>query len=321
MLTGVDRREELLAAVLASPTRAACAVYGDHLQQLGDPRGDLVNLEVRLADRLPAGEHRRLRQRRDELLDAHAAQWWPWIHARRRSATQGIEVATRFGFLTHAWLEHGPWMKLDPRLVLELEPILELHAGHATPATLAYLQAAPWLSRLRRLELWADGQPLAPLLASPRLAGLRALDVPGLDAAALPALAEGLPGLRELRAPGHGDATIDALLARPTRRLVRVSLGGGITLDGLTRFLAGGWEQLQHLGLFGSSLDDAGAFALAAAADRLPALRSIDLSHVSVTAAGARALAGAPWAKTLRSGRVYAGTLQPYQRFGAFIYY
>ena len=64
--------------------------------------------------------------------------------------------------------------------------------------------------------------------------------------------------------------------------------------DGLERLLAEPWPALEHLGLRFVGLTDAGAAFLARhAAERLPALRVLELDFNDISEEGVRALAGA----------------------------
>ena len=55
---------------------AAHSAYADYLQEQGDPRGELIQMQLALEDATrPAEERQRLRQREKELLDAHLREW------------------------------------------------------------------------------------------------------------------------------------------------------------------------------------------------------------------------------------------------------
>ncbi|MFT3694356.1 MAG: TIGR02996 domain-containing protein [Kofleriaceae bacterium] len=65
--------EALLAAVYADPASdAPRLVYADALAERGDPRGELITIQMRLAD---TPNDKQLRAREKELLDAHAETW------------------------------------------------------------------------------------------------------------------------------------------------------------------------------------------------------------------------------------------------------
>jgi len=64
--------EALLQAIYDAPDDdAPRLVYADALLERGDPRGELITLQCRLAQR----EDRELRKREQELLEAHGKQW------------------------------------------------------------------------------------------------------------------------------------------------------------------------------------------------------------------------------------------------------
>ncbi|HET9989405.1 MAG TPA: TIGR02996 domain-containing protein, partial [Kofleriaceae bacterium] len=65
----------LLHAVIEHPDDdARRLVYADWLQQHGDPQGELIAVQTRLAHATP-GERGELEARAKDLLDAHAATW------------------------------------------------------------------------------------------------------------------------------------------------------------------------------------------------------------------------------------------------------
>lgn len=129
-------RDELLRRVLADPAdRALRAIYGDALLEAGDPRGELIAVELALE----AAPSIALAQRRLELRREHGATWWPGL------ATQ--HVRTRGGF-AHAVALDGAQMAQLAALCTR-EPIDELHTlGYGV--TLAELPVE-WPARLRRL--------------------------------------------------------------------------------------------------------------------------------------------------------------------------
>jgi uncharacterized protein (TIGR02996 family) len=70
-------RQALEGAILDHPDdRAAHAAYADLLTELGDPQGELVQVQLALEDeRLPAAERKRLQRREQQLLTKHRAEW------------------------------------------------------------------------------------------------------------------------------------------------------------------------------------------------------------------------------------------------------
>lgn len=73
-----DRLLQALEAAIAADFDdvASHAAYADRLQERGDPRGELIAVQLRLEDeRLPARRRRALAARERELLAAHGAEW------------------------------------------------------------------------------------------------------------------------------------------------------------------------------------------------------------------------------------------------------
>src|SRR6266550_3426966 len=81
-----DREGFFRAITEDSEDDAPRLVFADWLDEQGDPRGELMRLQVHLA-RLPEGDHRRavLEKRERELLDRHAVDWLGPLRERLRS--------------------------------------------------------------------------------------------------------------------------------------------------------------------------------------------------------------------------------------------
>lgn len=70
-----DERQELEDAIATDPQDPnAYLVYADWLQARGDPLGELIVVQHAMAAR-PRDEHQRLKEREQELLDAHGRTW------------------------------------------------------------------------------------------------------------------------------------------------------------------------------------------------------------------------------------------------------
>lgn len=91
------RRAELLAAVLERPDdRAARSVYADFLSERGDPRGELIQVQLaRTSDDRPA-----LRKREASLLASYGAEWAAELPCIRRTTARFLH-----GFVEEADLE------------------------------------------------------------------------------------------------------------------------------------------------------------------------------------------------------------------------
>jgi uncharacterized protein (TIGR02996 family) len=203
----VIAEQELLETITAEPDDLGTRmVYGDLLLSRGDPRGELIHLQCRLAgarterirpeaQRFDAGapsgltpqERKQLRASERALLAAHEAAWLepvlahPHVSAAqlRRGfvevVTASIEIARRLDTL----------FRVAPALIeLELDPIDAPHPVDAS--TLAH---APDLARLRALRLHAQGsadEVVEMIAGCPHLGGLRELVLAGTERGSLP---------------------------------------------------------------------------------------------------------------------------------------
>ena len=249
-----ERETALLRQILDRPEDlAARTVYADELQSRGDPRGELIALELAGA-RVEAAVLRR----------AHAATWWPEL--------AGVPFATRNGFVERIHASASRLGELQP--LFAREPVRELELGDgaiaaALPATLGRLAvsgdvgglAAIDRTRIERLELSAvtfeglrgalsldwpavhtlrlagRGLPAAWRAdvrdARPRLPRLARLELFGiaLDDAAIAAVREMLLGVDVDAALGDGPLLLDLPsctleLARAQGELWRVEVDG-----------------------------------------------------------------------------------------------
>jgi hypothetical protein len=161
-------------------------VLADLLTASGDPRGEFITLQCRLAAAKDDEARRNIRIAENKLLAAHGVEWSKALLAAAppTSPLRANKIAFHRGFLEEAVF---PLSALD-----DVEP---------------YFAAAPLLRRLRFDAPQWSGVPLAPpsltgKLSSPRWRGVRALELripAGGDAAALDlAASENLSGLREL---------------------------------------------------------------------------------------------------------------------------
>jgi uncharacterized protein (TIGR02996 family) len=173
-------REALEQAILADPDdRAAHMAHADFLAEQGDPRGELIQVQLALEDpALPAGERKKLQAREKKLLRAHRRDWLgpllapPLLEGLRLSDyafTRPEEI--RFEF-RRGWLDRLEVPALNGALARALRQapearlLSDLQMGNAADdefdgedipqsAVLALLSGAPFLARLRRLRLGA----------------------------------------------------------------------------------------------------------------------------------------------------------------------
>ena len=289
----VDPAQALRAAVLAAPhDDAARRAFAAHARAAGDPRGELVEVELALRDRLSIPQRKRLRARRAALLAAHATQWWPWP----------FEHTTRGGFVravvaedAAAWLSHAA-------AVMAREPVVDLELVELDEDIVAELAKAPWLARIESLVLRGpigdDG--FAALCKSKQLGALRRLNVASneISGDGLAALTTAFPGLDTLVLTGNelGDDGAAALARWKSLAQVRVLYltACGLGADGLraiaAALLAAGPARLEKLTLARNELGDAGAAALATAGPALPRLAYLELLDSEIGKAGIAAL-------------------------------
>ena len=206
---------ELVAAIEDDPDDAEnFRVYGDWLERNGDPRGQLIAMQLlleTLTDR-PKREH--LEERIARYFDRHRAAFAPELVAKLSTRTllqnwrRGFQHALVF---TATAYQAGPDALLanllahaSGRFLVELG--LALQEPHAQPAITALAAATP-----RSLRSLAVRVPTADLTALvPRLTRVRALELHARESATL-ASAE-LPALERLTVALPGAAT-RALLA------------------------------------------------------------------------------------------------------------
>ncbi len=175
----METREELEAALAASWDRDTLTVYADHLQAEGDPRGELIALDLEIEAK---GSSVELSKRRTSLLYAWLGRLVPVdnVHA------SWVGDSLRFGFVDDLHFEGG-----DPNALARFEQVLDSPAGpyvrgltmtgHAQDLERALSALASrehaWLSRMS-IGLWSAqptiGEPAwrAAFAAMPHLESL-----------------------------------------------------------------------------------------------------------------------------------------------------
>jgi uncharacterized protein (TIGR02996 family) len=279
------RNAELEAPPLADPyDRAAWLVYGDWLQQHGDPRGEYIALRAAwLANgrdgaawgRLSACELRHGARFRGRLTNGELG--WGFVEGIELTQYLPEETASpEARFLAHASISSGYEGGAD-LAIARRGPVLPVTLRVLTIGGNAVTDLAPLahvLDHLHALAIVALVSPVAyAQLAAHPLAALRKLDLEDLDrGAALPRalLACELPALiiLELGLMSIDAALVEAIANAPyAARLTTVSL----------------WF-----------LDDAGARALIANVDRFPALIELRVDDYRMSADMTQALRVAP---------------------------
>lgn len=283
-----DQRARLLAAVIADPDSAiARQVYADELATHNDPRGELIHVEMALAGPLSIRKRDALKLRRDALVKAHAAKWWPF-KAKYRTHAGFVEAVT------------GTLNQLVPQLFAS-EPIVEVTVTGVDDAKVAAkLAKATWLPQIRRLivrgSIGNDG--FAALVDAKGLAGVQSLNViaNSIDGDGLENLTD-LPACHTLVLTSNpiGNDGISALCSwKHVGAIETLYLSScGITDAGIAELVARPLPKLEKLCLSKNRLSDRGAANIAQRAANLPALRFLELKGTGVGIETVKALAKA----------------------------
>jgi len=301
---------ELEAQIAKSPDDpAAYTVYADWLSERGDPRGELMTIQLRLEqDPGDVG----LTARQVELFGQHGAAWLGPLAANKDAA-----VEWRRGFIDRVVLGADDYSNLDP---------------DGQVALYAQLRALPAAALLRDLTFGAiaddDGQPhwqhaITALVEHGVPASLRGLafdrgsywDISWTHLYALEPAYALLANLERLRIElGHMDL---GTITLPALRSFEVHTGG-FTKDNMRSIASATWPRLESLVLtFGDSEDYGAECELE---DVLPlfderfARRHEHLRHLAIANAGfvddaIPLLAKAPILRQLRSLDLSQGLL------------
>jgi uncharacterized protein (TIGR02996 family) len=246
-------REVLEQALAADPDdRAAHSAYADHLAEQGDPRGELIQVQIALEDEQVTGaQRRRLLKREAELLARHQREWLGDLaddflgeagattERRRRGDAAGIGF--RRGWLDNLHLtslsveqarrlRELPVARLLRRLVVEFtdyDSSGEYRPGPDVPegswnAGLLPLRGAPFLKHLRVFQLGRSAPDEYEVIEQHPGGPADPYNFP------LPAngehvlgLIEEMVGLEELYLFAH-DVAMESLFALPTLERLRV---------------------------------------------------------------------------------------------------
>jgi uncharacterized protein (TIGR02996 family) len=167
-----------LSAMLADPDDdTSRLVYADWLEERGDPRSELLRVQLRLAAWVPdIKERTRLQQRERELISEHGERWMGELGplckewSFQRGTARITMDARRFGLVRfgpkapalfeHAWVESvrlpkalGSIAALTATPALGLVGALDLSRNKLTTVALEKLLASPHLDRLVSLDL------------------------------------------------------------------------------------------------------------------------------------------------------------------------
>jgi len=320
-------RDALLNQILDNPgDDRARLIFADWLEEHGDPRGEFIRLQCRLAR--PGGDRpvqRQMQRRANELVRTHRHEWLGDVD-------RGIRAGAVFerGFVTR-WSLSVEQLVLAHDSIFRAAPLLETlelsgDAASQHPAILvAGVADAPQLRQLKGLWLRAAFRTstLVALLGSPYLQNLHELRfwmMPGLNLRLLthenkfPALqrlridrctvadagaqeiagSRSLPALTTLELPGNniGPAGVRAIIRAP--RLARLTALGMQNNpcgdDGALALAAtASATRFRWLNLAGTGITDASAYPLAYS-PQLVHLRHFDLSRNPLISPGVRTL-------------------------------
>jgi uncharacterized protein (TIGR02996 family) len=221
-------REALESALVANPDDLASHMAdADYLTEQGDPRGDLIRVQLALEDTSkPASARKKLQEQEKALLDAHAREWLgglaPFLLGDEDVRENAPDLDVEYSF-ARGWLD-----SLD---------VFDFSVAFARA-----LAEAPQARLLRHLVLaepsWddpeADEAPagvdnphLHPLFRSPHLGNVRVLQIgPDNDQChtrgrGVPGLVKLMPRLEELHLFAHR-VDADQLFALKTLNSLRV---------------------------------------------------------------------------------------------------
>ncbi len=181
-------RTSLEAALVESPDDlAGHMAYGDYLAEQGDPRGELVQVQLALEDasRKPA-ERKRLQAREAELLTLHGRQWLgataKFLWGKWSGPDRPWRYTLRRGWLDCVRVPSGPQRALEilasapeVRLLRKLEVVYEMRYHNDYDEWVEGPAKVLGIEDEEPYEMVEDGAVLAPLLKSPHLGNLRVL--------------------------------------------------------------------------------------------------------------------------------------------------
>ncbi len=269
-------QKALEEALVANPDDVATHMaYADFLAEHGDPRGELIQIQLE-NERAPGWRRRNhLRRRAGELLNEHGRAWLGGLAAYllEQSHTHATPFSFARGWLDTLYLEgltvdlartvaHAAQLRLLRELRVDgvaMEPWGSFHPGDDTPSghvrpSVAVLAGSPNLSNLRRLHLRIEVMPyefVGPFAFSPhltRLTHLR-LQTPDLPTDTLEVLMgsplAGRLRVLDLQECGLTDLSADILARADLGKLELLNLDGNRLSDHGLRLLRASGAPLQ----------------------------------------------------------------------------
>lgn len=281
----MSNAEALLRQILAKADDDQLRlVYADVLQADGNPRGELIAIDLELGRTGLSERRTELSARRTALLEAHGGVWWPELPVARLDIRRGFveRVAGTAAELAAA------------QRIFDSEPVAraELCGAGST------FEEAPWQRRITELAVrgYLDKQGLVALAASPIAEQLERLDLASISLWQVPQLAaDAFPGLRWLSLADNRLADragpFTELRCRTQIEVLdlrRCQLAAPAVME-----LIAGMTALRELRLSGNPIGPDGGVALARRLGELPALRTIELLGTGTDEATAQAIAKA----------------------------
>jgi uncharacterized protein (TIGR02996 family) len=315
--TSGERRQTdaLLEALLDDPTGSAPRqVIADALIAKNDPRGEFITIELALAGPLGIRRREQLVARHAELLAQHGKQWF---------ATD-LDIRRDRGFIASIGGTVRKLVAGAPAL-FATQPIVEIHATNVDAKSLKQLLAAPWLGRVRHLAVKGNlgDAGFAALAKAPALQQLEHLNLLGckVTSKGVAALRGQLPRVRTLVLTSNsigddGIAQLRGWSALAELEVLYLSTCK-LTIKGASELFAAPLPKLEKLTLSGNPLGDPLGKMLADAANRLPALRRIELQKIGATKAFVDALGTPAFAIDVRGNRIRSNDVTGKPRFRA----
>ncbi len=204
-------------------------VYADLLEEEGDPRGELIRVQLALEDKkLRAANRDSLKAREAELLAAHKKEWLGGLapHLEYRRGPGGARPNCQFG-VERGWVRSLSVLRLDKKPIKAVRgcPLIRMlswvslgglsERGVSKPLLTAF-RDAPFLATLQTVELgwnvdpldW-DEDDLAAVLGRMTRVEKLYLTVNGIGTGQL--FRQRLPHLQELHLRGAASFALDVL--------------------------------------------------------------------------------------------------------------
>jgi uncharacterized protein (TIGR02996 family) len=320
----------LLAEIIADPaSTTARLVYADHLIELGDPRGELIQAQCQFEKiEWDDPQRRAIDERIADLLATHETEWTRDVRALGFD-DHLQQVTLRRGFVEKVTMDAKDAARVVPQL-RAITPLRELHVSTKNEAhldeagrvgveleLLSFRATTAGISRAvaQRLPHWPIGPKLSTLhvhgpevanaiASTPALSTLRRLRVAAIQPKGMAQLAsaEHLDGVHTLELP-HNSMGIDGLVALARGKLTglrRLQIEGaqlpGTALRPLGQATFA--PLLVQLRAHHNKLALAGARTLA---EYFPALELLDVEDTELRADGARAILSSTKLPALRS--------------------